>query len=408
MKPSSSPNIPAFSLSRQIKQHRPALLHAMQAVLDSEAFVGGTFVQTFEKQLAAYVGAAHAVSCNSGTDALWMALFALKIPKNSIVLTTPFSFIASSSEIVAHEANPVFIDVEKDTLNIDPVVLAAWLNKNAQMKDGVATHTATGLPIVGILAVDLFGQCANYPELTALAKTWGLWIVEDMAQSLGASIGDKKAGTFGTIAALSFYPTKNLGAFGDAGACVTDDPALAQRLAQVRHHGRKAGYDYEFVGINSRMDALQAATLSVKLPLLDDANNRRRHVADLYKAQLAGVPNLTLPRDVMGKHIYHQYGVLLQGDNATQLRNELEKYLADHGIQTRIFYPQSLQSIPFLQTNPALATPCPVADAAVASILCLPMWPELEDAEVLRVCDTIKTFFAVRHETSVSRPLHHV
>ena len=408
MNPSSTPHIPAFSLSRQIKENRPALLQALEAVLDSEAFVGGTFVQTFEKQLAAYVGANHVVSCNSGTDALWMALFALQIPKNSIVLTTPFSFIASSSEIVAHEAHPVFIDVEKDTLNIDPIALTAWLEKSATMKDGVATHTATGLPIVGILPVDLFGQCANYAALSAIAKAWGLWMIEDTAQSFGASIGDKKAGTFGTIAALSFYPTKNLGAFGDAGACITDDPILAERLAQVRHHGRKAGYNYEFVGINSRLDALQAAILSVKLPMLDVANNRRRHVAELYKAQLATIPNITLPTETMGRHIYHQYGIRLQGDNATQLRDDLEKYLADQGIQTRIFYPQTLQNIPFLTVNPALTTLCPVADAAVAGILCLPMWPELEDAEVLRVCDTIKNFFAVRHETSVSRPLHHV
>ena len=201
--------IPTFSMARQTKALRPQLMDALQNIVDTQQFIGGVHVDTFEKNLAAYLGVQYAIACNSGTDALWMALFALNV-KESIVLTTPFSFIASSSEIVSHGAHPVFIDIEPDTFNIDPVLLAEWLKKNAVMKDGKAVHQATGLHISGIIPVDLFGQCADYEKLHAIAEQWNLWIIEDTAQALGASIKNQKAGTLGDIGAISFYPTKTL------------------------------------------------------------------------------------------------------------------------------------------------------------------------------------------------------
>jgi dTDP-4-amino-4,6-dideoxygalactose transaminase len=396
-------SIPAFSLSRQITKHKKSYLEALEQVLDQQAFIGGHFVAAFEKQLADYLNSNFVIGCNSGTDALWMALHALQTPPNGIILTTPFSFIASSSELARHKAHPVFIDIEESTFNINPYHVARWLEKNAYVDDGRTIHKATGYPVVGIIPVDLFGQCADYQILYEIAETWGLWIIEDAAQSLGATYGGKKAGSFGTISALSFYPTKNLGAFGDAGACVTDDPVLAAKLLQVRHHGRKANYDYEELGINSRLDAFQAALLSIRLQELDALNNRRREIAHLYAKNLAGIANIQLPMECVGTHVYHQYTVLARNDAGESIRPHLATYLADLGIQTRLFYPQSLQHIPFLRTHPTLATNCPITDMVVASCLSLPMWPEMTDDEVTAVCNGIKQF---TNQTSAKTPTH--
>jgi len=386
-------SIPAFSLGRQIAQNKTALLAAFEQVIDQQAFIGGSFVAAFEQQLATYLNSSYVISCNSGTDALWMALHALRIPKNGIVLTTPFSFIASSTEIAAHGGHPVFIDIEHDTFNINPQLLAAWLEKNAYFEGQTTIHKATGFPVVGIIPVDLFGQCADYRMLHDIAETWNLWIIEDTAQAIGASYGEKKAGTLGNIGAFSFYPTKNLGAFGDAGACVTDDPILAERLLQVRHHGRKAGYDYEELGINSRLDALQAVALAQRLPLLDGFNDRRRAIAQQYNNAFATLPNVQVPRQISGHHVYHQYTLLVRDISGKSLRSELEQYLAQHGIQTRIFYPQPLHTIPFLHTHLALGTACPVATMVSDACLSLPMWPEMTDEEVQAVCSAVQTFF---------------
>jgi dTDP-4-amino-4,6-dideoxygalactose transaminase len=325
-----------------------------------------------------------------------MALRVLEMPENAIVLTTPFSFIASSSEIVAVGAHPVFIDIEPDTYNIDPQVLEAWLQREALVKDGRTFHRITGFPIVGMLPVDIFGQCANYDALHAIAKKWNLWTVEDCAQALGAQFNGKMAGTLGTIGTISFYPTKNLGAFGDAGCCVTDDDVLAEKLLTLRNHGRKRNYEYESLGVNSRLDAFQAAILSEKLPHLDRWNEQRRQVAQWYEEGLGHIPYIKLPRKKVGTHVYHQYSVIVEPLQGTSMRSKLEQHLAQCGIQTRLFYPQLLPDIAFLRTHQQLATACPVADFTVRNILSLPMWPELERDEVTYVIDNIREFFQMQ------------
>lgn len=380
--------IPTFSMARQTKALRSEILDTLTAIVDSQQFIGGAYVDTFEKKLAQYLNVPYAIVCNSGTDALWMALFALDVAKDSIVLTTPFSFIASSSEIVAHGLHPVFIDIQADTFNIDPTLVEAWLTKNAVMQNGKAIHKETGFPVAGIIPVDIFGQCADYDRLNALASEWNLWIVEDTAQALGAQYNGKKAGALGTIGAISFYPTKNLGAFGDAGACVTSDPKLAERLNQLRHHGRKNAYEYNFLGINSRMDTFQASLLTLKIDHLDAWNKRRGEIAQRYAQGLAQIDWIKVPQQLVGTHVYHQYSILV----GHSLRSELEKYLADTGVQTRIFYPQVLPEIPFLRTHPALGTAIPVAEMTTKSVLALPMWPELEDSEVDYVINAIVAF----------------
>ncbi len=388
--------IPAFSLARQVKNMRPQFMAALEKVLDSQQFIGGTFIEAFEKALANYLGAQHVISCNSGTDALYMALQAFNMPANAIVLTTPFSFMASSSEIVASNAHPVFIDIEPDTLNINPTLVAAWLDTEAIMREGKAVHKATGFPIVGILPVDIFGQCADFTTLNTIAKKWNLWTVEDCAQAIGASLNGKKACTLGTIGTLSFYPTKNLGAFGDAGACVTNDPVLADKLLEIRNHGRKRNYEYTSLGINSRLDAFQAVILSEKLNHIDAWNERRRAIANRYHQGLKHLSFIQLPYEKVGRHVYHQYSIIVRDQ-----REALEKHLAERGVQTRIFYPQSLPSFDFLRTHPALNTACPVSDITTRNVMSLPMWPEMTDQEVDYVIECIQQFVAVAPTQSI-------
>ncbi len=385
-------NVPFFSLDRHITASKADLLTACDFIFDSQQFIGGPAVERFEKKFAQYLGVKHVISCNSGTDALWLAFKALQTPAKSIVLTTPFSFIASSSEIVAHAANPVFIDIDQETYTMDADLLAAWLVKHAKRCGETTIHNQTGLPIVGIATVDLFGQSCNYERISAIAKEWHLWIVEDACQAVGAQYQGKAAGTHGTIGAFSFYPTKNLGACGDGGCCVTNDDELAQTLRILKHHGRTGSatnYHYAMMGICSRMDALQAQFLAVKLENLSAANERRREIASMYQQRLSDLSMLTLPVERYGAHVYHQFSIALPNK---ELRAAFITHLNVRGVGTNIFYPQSFTEIPFLNQNAELVQLCPVADDITQRIVSLPIWPELQNKEVAYVCDVIHEF----------------
>ncbi len=382
-------SVPFFSLSKQVSDHKSLFIDCITQVLDSQNFVGGPVVQQFETKLAAYLGIPHATSCNSGTDALWLALKALDLQTNDIVLTTPFSFIASSSEIVSLGGHPVFIDIDENSFNIDPVLMHVWLEANAEMKDGQAVHKKTGFKIVGMVIVDIFGQSASYEALKTIAKTWCLWIVEDACQSIGAMDGTKKAGTLGTIGVFSFYPTKNLGAYGEGGACVTDNPYLAECLFTLRNHGRKTHYEYEVLGINSRLDGMQAAILAVKLDLLDGYNLRRRAIAQYYQEKLADLVSIRLPREENGFHVYHQFCITTE---TSEMRTMLQKHLTDAGIGTNIYYPKPLFDIPFLNTHKDLVNSCLITQQKTETILALPIWPELESDDLDYIIGNIRDF----------------
>lgn len=384
-------SIPFFSLDRQTSKLRSKLIATVEHVVDSQQFIGGSFVEQIELKLASYFQVNHVIACNSGTDALWMALHALDVTKDSIVLTTPFSFIASSSEVALHEAHPVFIDVDPQTFNICPKLLKAWLENNAIMRDGKAYHKITNQPVLGIVTVDLFGQLADYATIRAIADEWKLWIIEDACQSIGAQQDGKKAGKFGDIAAFSFYPTKNLGAFGDAGCCTTDNQELADKLLFLRNHGRKTMYNYTGLGINSRLDGLQAAILSLKLEYLEHWNTRRRQIAQFYNEELAQVPFIQTPAALHGTHVYHQYCIQVTDGQGKSYRNQLIEHLTKHGIGTRIFYEKSFTDIDFLNTDARLKNACPVAEKLTQTILALPVWPEMTDEEVEYVAHHIKT-----------------
>jgi dTDP-4-amino-4,6-dideoxygalactose transaminase len=383
--------IPFFSLERQWSVLKDSVTKKITTVLDSGQFVGGPFVEEFEKKLAQFLGVNYAISCNSGTDALYLALRALELKKDSIVLTTPFSFIASSSEIISLGGHPVFIDIDSKTYNLSPQKLEAWLEKNATKDENGARHIATGLPISGIIAVNIFGQCADFPALRKIANEWSLWIVEDAAQSLGAHIDGTYSGALGDIATFSFYPTKNLGAFGDAGALTTHSEKLAARIRQVRNHGRPDRYDYREHGINSRLDGIQAAVLSEKIGHLKGWNERRREIAALYEKGLSKLPFITIPQELTGEHIYHQYCIKV-GINDISYRDELVKYLTELKIGSNIFYPQSFTSIAFLNSDPRLKNECPIADRTCKTIMALPVWPELTNDEVMHIIKQISAF----------------
>lgn len=387
--------IPFFSLQKQVKKDEQNFLAIFSEILQKQEFIGGHAVESFEKKLAQYLGVSHVVGCNSGTDGLNIALRALELQKKSIVLTTPFSFIASSSEIVANGAYPVYIDIDENTFNINPKKMRSWLEQNATIKNGKTIHTKTELPIEGMVVVDLFGQCADYFALKEIAEEWGLWIIEDACQAIGASVEGLKAGTLGTISVFSFYPTKNLGAFGDAGCLTTEDPYLAERIRRIRNHGRKNHYEYEELGLNSRLDGIQAAILSYKLDQLEEYNQKRRLNAERYQQNLADCSYVTLPQQIIGHHVYHQYSIKVANQQGISLQKELQSYLKEEGIGTNIFYPVPLHQIPFIAPQPTLKTECPHAERISKNILALPVWPELEKDDIDYICDRIKAFPAI-------------
>ena len=378
--------IPFFSLEKQYKQNKIKIKNSIANVLDTQKFIGGSFVQDFEKNFSNYINSKFAVSCNSGTDALWIALKALDIQKNSIVITSPFSFISSSSEIVAHKSHPVFIDIEKDSYNIDPKKISSWINENTEFINNKLVHKNTNFPVVGIITIDIFGQCAGYEKIKSIADKYNLWIIEDACQAVGSiDESNKKAGTLGNISCFSFYPTKNLGAFGDGGCCTTNDESLFEKLICLRNHGRKSHYNYSMQGINSRLDGIQAAVLSEKLKFINKLNNSRRKIAKIYNEKLSKLNSIKLPKEINGFHTFHQFCIQIPKN-----RDLFAQYLKEEGIGTNIYYPKSLNQIEFLNIDKRLKTDCSISENLTQTILALPIWPELEIKEVEYICDIIK------------------
>ena len=384
-------SVPFFSLQEQTQSIKPACLQAFGSILDNQQFIGGPSIAALEQELAKYLNVKHVISCNSGTDALWIAVHALEVKPNDIVLTTPFSFIASASELIPHGAHPVFIDVDAATYNIDPKLLRAWLVKNTYRSGERTIHRATGFPVVGMIPVHLFGQCADMESLLAIAHEFNLWIIEDTAQAIGSTLNNRYAGTMGNVGTFSFYPTKNLGAFGDAGCMVTNDDALAENLLRLRNHGRKSHYNYEGYGLNSRLDALQAEVIRIKLKLVNEYNEKRQSIAARYETALRDVAYIQTPTTVYGEHTYHQYAVVIHQEICGMSRDMVAKELEQHGIGTRVFYPQSLPMIDYLRTRDDLQLATPIADFLTSNILALPIWPEMSEEQVDHVINVLKT-----------------
>jgi dTDP-4-amino-4,6-dideoxygalactose transaminase len=343
---------------------------AVRRVLDSCVFIGGPEVLAFEAELADYLGVRACVGVNSGTDALVLALRALGVGVGDEVLVPAFGFIASAEAVSLVGGAPVFVDIEPRSFNIDPAAL------------DVARSPRTR----GIIAVHLFGQAAPVAELSEYAKQHGLWVLEDAAQALGGRHAGARVGSLGRAAALSFFPSKNLGACGDAGMITTDDEALADAARALRQHGARKRYEHERLGQNSRLDALQAAILRAKLPSLDARNAARRAAARRYDELLDGAP-LELPfRDPRAEHTFHQYTVRLRPEQ----RDLVQARLREQGVESVVYYRTPLHQQPVYQRSgegPSL----PHAEAASRSVLSLPIWPEISLGEQRRVAAALRS-----------------
>jgi dTDP-4-amino-4,6-dideoxygalactose transaminase len=358
--------VPFAGVEREQAALRDELLRAAMAVFDRAKFILGPEVAAFEVEAGAFLGGVQAVGCASGTDALVLALRALEIGAGDEVIVPAFTFAATAEAVVLAGATPVFADIEPDTFGIDPRSVAALLGPRTR----------------ALIPVHLFGHCAPMEPLLALAERARLRIVEDAAQAFGARWRDRAAGALGHAAAFSFFPTKNLGAPGDAGLVTTSDPGLAERLRALRAHGVRTPHAHESIGCNSRLDELHAAFLRVKLPRVEAWNDRRRAIAARYRAALAGSPAVTAPVEREGaRHVYHQFTVRVAR------RAELAARLEDAGIDHAIYYPRPLDE------QPAYARwargPLPEAARATREVLSLPVHPWLTDAEVERVATAL-------------------
>lgn len=381
-------SIPAFNLTRQYESIKDEVQAAVNGVLASQHFIGGPELNQFETEAAQSLGVSSVVGCASGTDALWLALEAVGVQPGDAVLTTPFSFFASASSIVRCGAKPIFADIDPATLNLSPESARSVLKSANKVK--------------AIMPVHLYGQCANMSAFDSLGAEFGEVIVEDAAQAFGATWRGKNAGSLGKAAAFSFYPTKNLGAYGDGGCVTTVDADIAERLRGFRNHGSKQRYYHEEFGWNSRLDAIQAAILRVKLRHLNEWNGQRSALAAMYSVgfEAGGLskpgsdkpdnqwPIAPLAVNSEAFHIFHQYVV------RAYRRDELRRFLSQAGIGTEIYYPLPLhlqEAFGYLGYGKG---DFPEAERAATEVLALPMFPELREDEQQRVIAKIAEFYS--------------
>lgn len=350
-------SIPIFDPSSELLELKDQLNKAIEDVLLSGQFILGHHVQTFEKEVADYFSVKHAIGLNSGTDALVISLRALDIGPGDEVITTAFTFFATAEAIVQVGAIPVFVDIDPVTYAINPKCVA----------QAITSRTKALLP------VHLYGLAANMNDLMAISKEFGIAIIEDCAQSFGARHKGQLTGTFGNTGALSFFPTKNLGAFGDGGMMITSSDELADRARQLRAHGSKIKYWNERIGYNSRLDELQAAILRVKLPFVEQRNAERKAIAGRYGELLKSIPDIVLPKEAMGDvHVYHQYTIRIKAGK----RDVVAKRLRDAGIGTAVYYPVVMPALqPFRHAK--IHFDIPEAMLATQEVLSLPMFPGL-------------------------------
>lgn len=376
--------VPFLDLVAQLETTRPDIERALLDVVVSGRYVGGPVLDAFEQEMADYIGVEHAVGVSSGTDALLVSLMALDVGAGDLVVTTAYSFFATAGAVARLGATPVFVDIDPRTFNIDPARLADWFEGAAERRSRVKA----------IVPVHLFGQCADMAAILELAAAHGVPVVEDAAQALdarypGASSdgAGRPAGSMGTLGCFSFYPTKNLGAMGDAGLVATSDSSLAERVRRLRNHGGHTAYQHPEVGGNFRLDAMQAAVLHAKLPHLDGWHARRRECAAYYDERLT-VPGLELPEAAggRGRHTYHQY--VIRADRRDQLR----AHLAAREIDTMVYYPVPLHRQPCFHHLGHAAGAFPHSEDAAARSLALPIYPELTPAMQDRVIEEIADF----------------
>jgi dTDP-4-amino-4,6-dideoxygalactose transaminase len=376
LKPKRVKQIPPVDLTRQYQLIKESAESAVLEILSSGRYIGGEAIANFEREFASYIGVRECVSCNSGTDALFLALRALEIGSGDEVITTPFSFFATAEVITRVGAKPVFVDIDPDTFNLDL----------AQIEQAINPRTKAIMP------VHLFGQPLDMTGLMAIAKAHQLYVIEDCAQATGASWGEDKIGSIGDVGCFSFFPTKNLGACGDGGAITTNNPAIAKQMRILKEHGSPERYRHDFVGINSRIDAMQAVILSVKLPHLDYWNQQRHQAAQYYQELLQHVSALKLPQASLGGiSVWNQYTIcVVASSSQSNPRELLQTKLKEQGVISMIYYPIPLHLQPVYQDLGYQKGQLPTVEQAALEVLSLPMFPGISEAEQEQVANALK------------------
>jgi dTDP-4-amino-4,6-dideoxygalactose transaminase len=383
-RPTEPISVPALDLKAQYATIRDEIDRAVRQVIESQYFILGPEVAGLESEVAGYCGVGHAVGCASGSDALLLPLMALGVGPGDEVITSPYTFFATGGAIWRTGARPVFVDIDPETYNIDP----------ARIEDAITSRTKVVVPI------HLYGQSADMDPIRALAAKHGLAVLEDAAQAIGSAYRGKRTGGLGHAAAFSFYPSKNLGAFGDAGMVTTDDPELARKVARLRVHGMEPKYHHHDVGFNSRLDALQAAILRVKLRHLDAWTEARREAARRYRGLFLdagpGHEDVVLPVEREGDfHVYNQYVIRVPA----AARDPLRAHLASKRIGTEIYYPIPLHlQVCFAELGHRPGD-FPFSEAAASETIALPMYPELTESSRAYVVETIAHFLRERSGT---------
>ncbi|XLQ11643.1 MAG: DegT/DnrJ/EryC1/StrS family aminotransferase [cyanobacterium endosymbiont of Epithemia adnata isolate EadnSB Bon19] len=364
-------------LVRQYKLISEEVDLAVLDVVRSGRYIGGDAVSGFERQFSQYVGTSHCVSCNSGSDALYLALRAFNIGLGDEVITSPFTFIATAETISMTGATPIFVDIDRTTFNLNIDLLEKAITPKTK----------------AIIPVHLFGQPVGMTQLMDIAQRHNLYVIEDCAQAAGTRWDEKRVGSLGHIGCFSFFPTKNLGTCGDGGAVTTNDPAIADTIRTIKEHGSRQRYNHDLVGINSRLDTIQAAILQVKLRYLDHWNQQRRAVAQRYHELLKLISGIQLPQELFGGyHVWNQYTILVKNKReATEVfRDHLQKKLEKKGVISMIYYPIPLHLQKVYQGLGYEVGSFPVTEKAVREVLSLPMFPEISFKEQQQVAYALK------------------
>lgn len=354
-------------LKKQFKDIREEVIEVVTEILESSQYVLGPKVSGFEKKIADYHGVREAIGVASGTDALHLSIDALGISEGDEVITTPFTFFATVEAILYTGATPVFVDIEPDTLNIDVSQIESKITEK----------------IKAILPVHLFGHMADMERILDIAKRYGLKVIEDCAQSFGARLNDKKAGSFGDAGCFSFYPSKNLGGYGDGGMIILNDSMVADTIRKLRNHGSRGSYRHENVGFNSRLDEIQAGILLVKLRHIDEYNRKRRQNAALYSELLSDKVKCPVEKNGV-YHVFHQYTIM------SERRDEIQQRLKENGVSSVIYYPVPLHMQDALKFLGYKEGTFPVAEKVAREVLSLPIYPELEESVIIRIAEIIR------------------
>jgi dTDP-4-amino-4,6-dideoxygalactose transaminase len=386
-------NVPLLDLKAQFAQIRSEVMPVIEQVCASQRFILGEHVLALEAEVARYCASADGIGVSSGTDALLLALMALGVGVGDEIITTPFTFFATAGTIARLGARPVFCDIDPATFNILPGAVQDFVDRQCIERSGrQLINRATGGRIKGLMPVHLYGQSADMDPLMAIAKRHGLKVIEDAAQAIGTEYRGVRVGSIGDIGCLSFFPSKNLGAFGDAGLCTTNDADLAESMRVLRVHGGKPKYFHSVIGGNFRIDELQAAVLRVKLKYLDGWTEARQRNAAFYDAAFAsaGLANkLKTPHAAKnGRHIFNQYVVRVQN------RDALKDFLAERGIGTEIYYPVPLHLQQCFAYLNHVTGDFPESERAAKETLALPIYPELDQVQLDAVVASIAEFYA--------------